>query len=169
MSDTPEARDVDDDDDRLLEELRALTARVDPVPEHVTSATKAAYTWRTIDAELAELAEVAELTYDSAVDESALVGVRGADGPRLLTFETADVSIELEVTADATARRIVGQVVPPGPWTVEVRHAGGIVSAEVDELGEFIAEGIEHGPASIRLHGHAPDSEQLIATDWLGL
>ena len=166
MSDTPKPTDVDGDDDRLLEELRALTARVDSVPEQVISAAKAAYTWRTIDA---ELAEIAELTYDSAVDESALVGVRGADGPRLLTFETADVSIELEVTADAVARRIVGQVIPPGPWTVEVRHAGGIVSAEVDELGEFIAEGIEHGPTSIRLHGHVPDGEQLIATDWLGL
>lgn len=57
-----------DDDDALLTELRAALD-VPAVPEHVVAAAKAAYTWRTIDEELA----FAVLVYDSSLDDSALV------------------------------------------------------------------------------------------------
>ena len=35
-------------------ELRALFAHVDPVPQLLDDAARAAFTWRTVDAELAE-------------------------------------------------------------------------------------------------------------------
>ena len=162
MSDETKRRQ-DQSDDELLEELRAISARVDPTPEFVLSAAKAAYTWRTIDDELSELAE---LTFDSAVEEQGAGAVRGGDGPRALTFETPEVTIELEVTVSGDARSIVGQVVPHEPGRAEVRHTGGVAEAEVDELGRFSVKRVERGPVSIRLHrSSAPDSP--VVTDWL--
>jgi hypothetical protein len=162
MSDDTERRQ-EPSEDELLDELRSIAARVDPTPEFVLSAAKAAYTWRTIDDELAELAE---LTFDSAVEEQGAGAVRGGDGPRALTFETPEVTIELEVTTSGEARSIVGQVVPPEAGRVEIRHAGGVAEAEVDDLGRFSVKRVERGPVSIRLHRtSAPDSP--VVTDWL--
>src|SRR4051794_41920885 len=64
----------------LLAELRVAGLVVDPVPERVMFAAKASLSWRTIDAELAEL------TYDSALDDDRLSLVRGATAARMLTF-----------------------------------------------------------------------------------
>ena len=50
-----------------------------PFPS-VLAAARGSFTWRTIDAELAELA------YDSALDTERLTAVRSADTARLLTF-----------------------------------------------------------------------------------
>ncbi|SRR6266511_3849598 len=158
--------DQSEDDEALLEELRAVAARVDPTPEFVLSAAKAAFTWRTIDDELAELAE---LTYDSALEEEGAGAVRGGKGPRMLTFEAPEVTIELEVTSSGAQRSLMGQVVPPAAGRVEVRHAGGIAEAEVDELGRFKIEGVERGPASIRLHRPSAPDAALVATDWLAI
>jgi hypothetical protein len=156
-------RKQEESDDELLDELRGIAARVDPTPEFVLSAAKAAYTWRTIDDELAELAE---LTFDSALEEQGAGAVRGGEGPRMLTFETPEVTIELEVTATGDTRSVVGQIVPPEAGRVELRHAGGVAEAEVDELGRFSLERVERGPVSVRLHrASAPDAP--VVTDWL--
>ena len=69
-----------DPDDRLLAELAAALDAADPVPARVLDAAKESFTWRTIDAELAEL------VFDSA--EQQLAGVRGIDGTRQVTFQT---------------------------------------------------------------------------------
>jgi hypothetical protein len=156
----------DDPDEALLDELRALTGRVDPTPEFVVAAAKASFTWRTIDDELAELAE---LTYDSALEEEPAGAVRGPDGPRMLTFEARDITIELEVTATGEQRSIVGQLVPPAAGTVEIRHPGETLTAEVDELGRFSVDGVDQGPASLRLHRRATPDAAPVATDWLAL
>ena len=72
----------------------------------MVAAAKAVWTWRTIDAELAELA------HDSLFDEDALAGVRGASTLRALSFAAGSVFIELEVSEDRDRRGFVGQVMP---------------------------------------------------------
>ena len=106
-----------------------------------------------------------KLAYDSAADAEAAATVRSSGGRRLLTFDAPEVSVELEVVEAAGERRLEGQLVPPQPATIEVRHQGGTVTAEADELGRFSAAGLEHGPVSLvcRLHGQAG----AIVTDWL--
>ena len=75
-------------------ELRALFAHMDPVPPLLDDAARAAFTWRTVDAELAELMR------DSAdAEEEAGMLVRGGGGPRQLSFESPRLGIELEVAA----------------------------------------------------------------------
>ena len=91
-------------DDDLLELVGRALRAADPVPDRVLDGARAAWTWRTIDEELAEL------VFDSAAE---LTGVRSEDTARQLTFRAPGMEIEVMVTDEAT-RRIVGQLVPPG-------------------------------------------------------
>ena len=59
-----------DEDDTLWHELRMVIQKGDPVPPEVLQAARESFTWRTIDAELAAL------TYDSAVDDPATSAAR---------------------------------------------------------------------------------------------
>ena len=152
------------DDDTLLAELRHVIGQVDPVPEPVRIAARAAIEWRTLDAELAAL------VHDSAIDERALA-VRGtAAGPRALTFEAGDVTIEIEaeVTDDAGTLRLVGQLVPPQAADVAVRHGDELVAVRADERGRFASSAISPGPVSLRcrLDGGSGAS-RLVETAWL--
>lgn len=149
----------DDADRRLIDLLRHVVGLADPVPERVLHAARGSFAWRTIDAELAELA------YDSAADaEAALVRTTGAK--RLLTFDAAGITVELEVAEAEGRRRLEGQLVPPQRAAIEVRHAGGIVETEADELGRFSADGLEHGPVSLLCRLHDGDGAPIV-TDWL--
>src|SRR5437762_11114526 len=144
-------------DDLLIDELRSVVAELDPVPDRVLAAARGSFTWRTIDVELAALA------YDSVLDEDRLALVRSGDAARLLTFETPELSVELEVTVVGKQRRIVGQLVPPSAGVVELRHAGGLLTLDADELGRFAAEGVEPGPVSLRCRAAGAAA---IATEW---
>lgn len=119
-----------DTDDELLALLAAALAATDPVPEAVRVAARAAFTWRSIDEELAAL----------VADTGALAGtgVRSVDqAERELTFRATDADVELLVTGGDSAR-LLGQVTVAGPGTAKVEHADG--SAEVvpiDAVGRF--------------------------------
>lgn len=145
------------DEERLLAELRAAGA-LDPVPADAVAAARSAFLWRTIDAELAEL------TYDSLFEEKELTGVRGAAEARSLTFATEDLTVELEASTVGAGRRLLGQLVPPQPGEVEVRHAGGTVTVTADELGRFSAD-VPPGPVSLRCRGSRAGAN--VTTDWV--
>jgi hypothetical protein len=116
-----------DEDDRLLDELGDAIRSAQAVPEPFRAAARAAYAWRTVDAELAELIE------DST---APLAGARaGAPGPRTIRFRTGELVIEVELTADA----LQGQLVPAGPGRIELESAGGgSRDGEVDTVGWFL-------------------------------
>jgi hypothetical protein len=147
--------------DRANEQLLALLAEAvaeqDPVPAHVIEAARASLTWLTIDAELAEIAE------DSAL--APLAGVRGGDGPRLLTFESPSATVVVEVTELGRLRRLLGQVVEPRRAAIEIRHADGSVTVEADELGRFSADSVPAGPVSLACR--FDDSPAPVVTAWV--
>ena len=138
------------DDEDLLAALRAATsARAEVPPEHVT-AVKDAYTWHTIDAELAQL------TFDSSWEPGAVAVTRSEPAfVRALTFTSAHLTIEVEVTEDA----LIGQVVPAQEGTVELQAGDGVTTtAPVDRIGCFRAEPIPAGPFQLRYRNRAgPD------------
>lgn len=145
------------DDEQLLTELRAALDGFDVVPESVRAAARDAFTWRTIDAELAAL------SYDSFMDDKELAGVRsGGDAVRMLTFEAEQLTVEVEVEHG----RLIGQLVPPQGGQVEVRHSGGSMTVEADEVGRFVAEPVPRGPFSLRCH---TETATAIVTDWIVL
>lgn len=128
--------------EQLLEELRILARRVDGPPAWVHEAAKAAFDWRTLDTELAEL------VYDSAL-APAQAGVRSDSASRLLSFESADLSVEIEVVQEGSTRRLVGQVAPP--QLVHVRVVGTTgerLAFDSDELGRFSIADLPAGPVS---------------------
>lgn len=131
--------------DELEARLRAVMGHMDGVPPLVDEAARAAFGWRTIDQDLAELMR------DSA-DELAEAGVRGPGGARQLSFESPALGIELEVVATgARSRRVEGQLLPPGSATVTVERPGeDAVSVQADELGRFALDGLKAG--AMRLH-----------------
>jgi hypothetical protein len=149
--------DAPHEDEQLLSELRTAVADQDPVPDSVVAAARDAFAWRTLDADLAAL------SYDSLLDEKELVGVRSdGDAARLLTFESAQLTVEVEVGAG----RIVGQLVPPQPGEVEVRHAGGSTTVAADAVGRFVANDVPAGPISLRCR---TTDATAVVTDWIVL
>jgi hypothetical protein len=130
-------------------ELRALFSRVDPVPPLLDEAARGAFTWRTVDAELAELMRDSA---EAASEEEAGALVRGSEGPRQLSFESPRLGIELEIVATGPReRRLEGQLLPPGTATVTVERPGEDgLSVQADELGRFSLDGLRAGV--VRLH-----------------
>lgn len=141
------------EDATLLAELESAVAIHDPVPPQVTAAARAAFTWRTVDAELAEL------VFDSAVE---VTGVRGMAWPRQLSFEARDTSIEIEITDD----RIVGQVVPPAAIEIVITSPDGTEqTGRADTTGHFTFSDL--GPGTVRIHAGLPDG--TVTTQWFTL
>lgn len=116
-------------DDSLLRALDRAVRAPDPTPPAVLDAARAVYTWRTVDAELAEL------VHDSDREAPALAGLRAEEADlRTLSFAAPGLTIELGVAPTA----LLGLLVPPGPTEVTVRLDGGTTSTvPVDEDGCF--------------------------------
>ncbi|MDX6720881.1 MAG: hypothetical protein QOJ63_3135 [Solirubrobacteraceae bacterium] len=149
------------DDDTILDELRRVFAAIDPIPDPVRRAARAAIEWRTTGAELAGL------VHDSIVDGPATAG-RDGTGSRVLTFEAPDLTIALEAQADADETlRLVGRLDPPQPAQIVVRHGSELIATRADERGRFVAA-VARGPLSVRVRlGDEPGAARLVETAWL--
>jgi hypothetical protein len=155
--------DSDPDDAELEEELRRVADHVDPVPLDVIERSAESLTWRTVDAELAELA------FDSLVDGDRTSGlVRGPGDVRTLTFRASHLTIELDISFERGAREVIGQLVPAQPMTLEIRHKDGAVVVEADDLGRFSAEALPAGPFSVRC-GSDNAARPILVTDWISV
>ena len=130
------------DDDRLLGALRqALRAR-EAVPSWFIETGKNAFAWHNIDAELAQL------TYDSDLDRLQAAAMRSETASiRALTFTSAHLSVELEVTGNS----LLGQLLPAREGELEIHtRAGEISMTDVDEIGCFSVDPIPDSPFRLR-------------------
>jgi hypothetical protein len=143
-------------DEQLLAELREALTTAEQVPSGFIAAGKAAFAWRTVDAELAALAQ-------EVSDADALAGVRAERAAvRALSFLASDISIELEVTPDA----LLGQLVPARPGTIEVQtQEGGRQAVTVDESGWFAIRPLPN--TMFRLHLQTANDN--VITEWVRL
>jgi hypothetical protein len=152
-----------DDQEKLLDELRLLVNRVDPVPDEVTAFADAALGWRRVDAELAELLS------DSALEsESAAAAVRGGTRARSLTFQSGELEIDVEIRREDRAVTVLGQLSPSAPASIQAQldDATIVATTEADELGRFRFELSAGG--RMRLHvvrAHEPPVE----TSWISI
>ena len=133
---------ADWDDEELLAALQeALRAR-QAVPPEFVEAAKNAFAWHNIDAELAQL------TYDSSRDSENEPSIRAeAASIRALTFTSAHLTIEIEVTQDS----LLGQVIPAQTGMIKIQPRDGAeADFPADEIGCFSIRPIPSGP--FRLH-----------------
>ena len=143
------------DDEQLLAELSAALASTTGVPRQVLDIGRAAYAWRTIDDELAQL------TYDSDLDDELLAHTRSSVTTRTLVFDSPELAIEIELVGSV----LVGQLVPPQPGTVEVVSLSGTnPDTTADDIGRFVLPDMPRGP--VRLRCRKSDGSHVV-TDWL--
>jgi hypothetical protein len=142
------------DDDELLAEFRKAVQARAAVPQTMVDAALAAFAWRTVDAELAEL------LYDSGVEET-LVVTRSASHTRILTFQGDQIGAEIEIGDDA----VRGQLLPPQPGSVVLMTAdGGEHPANADEVGFFTVPIVPSSP--FRLRCDTADAAPIV-TEWV--
>ena len=116
----------DDDDEALLRELGDAVADSRAVTERARAAARAAYSWRTVDEELLDLA------HDS---EGAGLLVGGVGTARVLGFRGPEVTLEVELDRG----QLTGQVIPGQVCRVSVvTPAGDRWEVLSDESGVFM-------------------------------
>ncbi|WP_329415594.1 hypothetical protein OG802_30290 [Streptomyces sp. NBC_00704] len=151
FGETPFAEE-ESDHDRLEEELREAGAILDPVPAELRRVAIEAYALHDLDA------RIAELTFDSLVDA---LPVRGAaDVPRMLTFHSGGLTVDVEVSGDG----LLGQLLPPRSAAIEVLHgprATAVLTA--DDMGRFSCAAPPAGPFALRLR----TGGEVVVTEWL--
>jgi hypothetical protein len=156
MSDQQSEGDLPIEDQRLLVTLREAMTEIDLVPESVLEAGRAAFSWRTIDAELAHL------TYDSETSE-AMAGARSQQAAlRAMTFASSSFTIEIQVEPTM----LLGQLIPvtdAGELTVTMQD-GRSSDVAYDELGCFTIHPKPAGAFRLQLPGEA-----AVVTDWISL
>lgn len=144
-----------DDDEQLVVDLRAAVHGAGAPTEQMTAAAEAAYSWRTIDAELAALTE------DSLVDGAVLAHAATAPA-RALVFESSRLTVEITVHGD----QLAGQLVPAGAGTVTVSApTGELGHATIDDDGHFTLPRPDRGPMRLRV---STESGGLM-TEWVHL
>jgi hypothetical protein len=146
------------DDEQLLAALKEALRAGRAVPPEVVEAGQSAYAWRNIDAQLAGL------TRGLVPDTERTPGLRSETASiRALTFTSAHVIIELEISGES----LLGHVIPAREGTIEIQtRAGAVATVPVDRLGWFPIHPI---PARLfRLQYHTTDGTDVL-TGWIAL
>jgi hypothetical protein len=143
------------DDERLIADLRAAMRDAGEVPASFVAAGKAAFAWRTIDAELATAA-------DRGAADPVLAGTRTDPAAlRALTFSATSLVIEVELTAEA----LLGQVVPPQAGQLDVQQRDRAAqTVPVDDLGWFA---VRPAPAAMFRLRLRTAGGTAVVTEWV--
>lgn len=144
------------DDEALMRELGEAVRAREAVTDRARDAARAAFAWRTIDEDLLAL------THDAPASAETLVRAT-ADGPqaRVLSFEGAGISVEIEVLAD----QLIGQVLPGQEGRITLESPDEPARAvDVDATGFFEFRAPPSGPMRLRL----TVAGRRMTTSWLG-
>ncbi|TDD79534.1 hypothetical protein [Actinomadura rubrisoli] len=147
-----------DDDEQLFAALKEAVREAERVPSAFVQAGRAAYCWRGIDAELAEL------TFDSAAGADRRPALTRAEPASLrnLTWASSEMTLEVEIDEGT----LLGQVVPPRPGEVDLYVSTDLVATRpVDEVGVFVIRPVPGAP--FRLHYRSGAGS--ILTTWIRL
>ena len=149
---------LSDDDTQLMVELGAALRSAGPITDADLARAQAAYTWRTVDEDLA----LATLVYDSVLQEGVLVRREAVPGARTLIFESDSMTVEVDATADV----LTGRVVPPGRADLSLMTVKGTVGeTTTDDMGWFLLPAPRSGPMRLFCRTAAGS----LVTDWVRL
>ncbi len=138
-------------EDRLLVEIANIYQQLDPVPELVAKAARAAFELRDLDSQLIPL-----------VDALSTTPVRGGTAQNFVSFALEDLEVDLGGSADRFGWRLVGQVIG-AVSTVAVQSFSGMERVSVDEHGRF---SLVISAPTLCLKIQTPDGRNL-RTQWV--
>jgi len=138
---------MDDLDFEILDGIRALFERVDPMPADLPERVRFSLARRGLEREVARL--VSE-------EDPRLVGARGAEQGRTVTFDSASLSIIIRIEENKNGSvRIDGWLAPPQPRGIEMQTAAETLSVSSDEQGRFAFAEVPRGSARLVVVGAA--------------
>jgi hypothetical protein len=151
-----------DDDDLLLADLADAVRDVGPLARNLADHAHGVYSWRTVDQDLF----LASLSFDSSVQPTSQSPSQSRSDPgqaRVLVFDAAPLSVELEVMSD----QVVGQLIPPAAGDILVEtETGDTLHLSADERGFFLLmPPLPQG--MVRLRCDTPTGR--VVTDWVTL
>jgi hypothetical protein len=132
---------LDDLDFEILDGIRALFERIDPMPADLPERVGLALALRGLETEVARLA---------VEEDSRLVGARGAEQSRTVAFDSASLSIivRIEENNDGSVR-IDGWLAPPQPREIELQTSGETLNVSSDGQGRFAFAEVPPGSARL--------------------
>jgi hypothetical protein len=148
---------LDASNDALLRQLGLIAERLEPAPALVYQLGYAAFAFRSLDAELAELVD------DSALQADELAGVRGDSDVRMLFYQASELAVELHVTRREGRHSALGQVVGGSVTAVRVESLEREETLPIDDLGRFDVDDLPRGPFRIHL---VDPGQPVVITDW---
>jgi hypothetical protein len=153
----------DETDDQLVDRLSRIATEIDPLPETVRLAARAAFATRDLDRELAALVG------DSAAEAGAGLAfepVRGtAAAGRMLSFAGGGVRVDLEISRYGGRVDLIGQLAGAAPDACELEYASGPPRPlDVDDLGRFLVTDTYPGTVRIRCRS---TGGALVVTSWV--
>jgi hypothetical protein len=132
---------LDDLDLEILDGIRALFERVDPMPADLPERVRLALALRGLETEVARLA---------VEEDSRLVGARGAERSRTVTFDSASLSIIVRIEENNNGSvRIDGWLAPPQPREIEMQTSGETLNVSSDGQGRFAFAEVPPGSARL--------------------
>jgi hypothetical protein len=138
---------LDDLDFEILDGIRALCERVDPMPADLPERVRLALALRGLETEVARLA---------VEEDSRLVGARGAERSRTVTFDSASLGIIIRIEENKNGSvRIDGWLAPPQPREIEMQTSAETLSVSSDEEGRFALAEVPRGTARLVVVGAA--------------
>ncbi len=140
-------------DAELSELISSIFHQIDPVPEVVSKAARAAFEFRDLDAELIPL-----------VDSLQTISVRSEHHENFISFALADLEIDISGSADRFGWHVLGQIAGPVS-TVMVQTFTGAEPVSIDEYGRFST--VISAP-TLCLRINTPDGRRL-RTQWVTL
>jgi len=145
-----------DEDEEILRDIKDAVRRVGRVPESVLDAGRAAFTRRIAHPGAA----LASVGYDSLLDDCAQLRAPGS--PRVVTFETDSLSIEVMITDE----QLLGQLIPPTAGRIAMLRVEGVAEdGAADEMGRFVLSLPSPGPTRFRCEIGGSE----VFTDWMDL
>jgi hypothetical protein len=131
---------LDDQDLALLNELRVLYERLDPVPAGLVEQVHFAVALESFDIEILR----------PRSDPQLALATRGEEQSRTITFDAESLTIMISISStDSDRVRIDGWLAPPAPRQIELRQATGSLTTTADDQGRFVLDLIPHGTAQI--------------------
>jgi hypothetical protein len=141
---------MDDLDFEILDGIRALCERVDPMPAGLPDRIRFALALRGLEREVAEL----------VTEDQRLVGARGAEQSRTVTFDSDSLGIIIRIEENRNGSvRIDGWLAPPQLREIEMQTQAEMLSVSSDEQGRFAFAEVPRGTARLVVVGAAVRGE----------